>query len=169
MHAMTATETLAAIETLKTKALKETLAELTGKPVRSNNRPYLLRALTKALEPKVAEEAAQARAAAAQARAVQRRRREPSQAEEAAPAKRTRRRHREPGQRDPRLPAPGTVLTREYQGKTIRVTVLEDGFRYAGKTYRSLSTIAKEATGTIWNGLLFFRLIPHRKREAAAA
>src|SRR5690606_18864929 len=103
---MTATETLATIDTLKTKALKETLAELTGKSVRSNNRPYLLRQLTKALEQKAAEEAAQARAAAAQARAVQRRRRhrDADQPEEAAPAKRTRRRHREPGQRDPRLP-----------------------------------------------------------------
>jgi hypothetical protein len=168
---MTATETLATIQTLKTKALKDKLAELTGKQVRSNNRPYLLRQLTKALEAKAAEEAAQARAAAAQAKARQRRRqnREPGQAEEAAPAKKTRHRHREPGQRDPRLPAPGTVLTREYKGKTIRVTVLEDGFRYAGKTYRSLSTVAKEATGTIWNGLLFFGLTPYPKRKAAAA
>lgn len=166
---MTATETLATIQTLKTKALKDKLAELTGKQVRSNNRLYLLRQLTKALEAKAAEEAAQARTAAAQAKAMQRRRREPGQAEEAAPAKKTRRRHREPGQRDPRLPAPGTVLTREYKGKTIRVTVLEDGFRYAGKTYRSLSTVAKEATGTIWNGLLFFGLTPYPKRKAAAA
>ena len=50
--------------------------------------------------------------------------------------------------RDPRLPAPGTVLTREYKGKTIRVTVKEDGFRSGGKDYRSLSGIARELTGT---------------------
>ena len=49
--------------------------------------------------------------------------------------------------RDPRLPAPGTVLTREYKGKTIRVTVRADGFRCGGKDYHSLSGIAREMTG----------------------
>lgn len=50
-------------------------------------------------------------------------------------------------ERDPRLPAPGTVLTRKYKDREIRVTVLEDGFRWDGKEYRSLSALAKAATG----------------------
>ena len=60
--------------------------------------------------------------------------------------------------RDPRLPAPGTVLTRRYNGVEYRVTVLDAGFEYAGRTYRSLSAVAREITGTAWNGYGFFAL-----------
>ena len=66
-------------------------------------------------------------------------------------------------ERDPRIPPIGTVLEREIDGKVVRAKVLDDGFLHKGKTYRSLSAIAKEATGTIWNGLLFFRLIKRPK------
>ncbi len=52
----------------------------------------------------------------------------------------------------------GTQIVREYQGVEYRVTVLEDGFEYAGKPYRSLSAIARAITGTRWNGLVFFGL-----------
>lgn len=58
--------------------------------------------------------------------------------------------------RDPRIPAPGTVLTRVHGKTEHRVTVLDDGFEYKGKPYRSLSKIAREITGTSWNGFLFF-------------
>lgn len=57
------------------------------------------------------------------------------------------------------------MLEREHDGKTIRVKVLDGGFEFHGKTYRSLSAIAREATGTSWNGLLFFHVIPYAKRE----
>jgi hypothetical protein len=59
-------------------------------------------------------------------------------------------------QRDERLPEPGTVLVREFQGTSHEVTVLERGFLYQGKTYRSLSRIARAITGTAWNGYRFF-------------
>ncbi len=58
--------------------------------------------------------------------------------------------------RDARLPPPKTVLTRKHDKKSYSVTVLEDGFSYRNKTYGSLSTIAKEITGTVWNGFTFF-------------
>ena len=61
--------------------------------------------------------------------------------------------------RDPRLPAVGTVLHRSYQGRLIMVTVLEQGFLYNDQTYASLSAIAYRATGTRWNGFLFFGLM----------
>jgi len=61
--------------------------------------------------------------------------------------------------RDSRLPPPGTLVQREYQGKTIAVTVLENGFLYNGRTYSSLSAIAHEVTGTRWNGFVFFHLL----------
>ena len=59
---------------------------------------------------------------------------------------------------DPRLPPPGTYLEREYNGRRVIVKVLVDGFEFDGEIYRSLSAIAHEATGTKWNGFLFFNL-----------
>jgi hypothetical protein len=50
----------------------------------------------------------------------------------------------------------GTKLLREYQGQKHEVIVLEKGFKYRNKEFRSLSGIAKEITGTKWNGKLFF-------------
>jgi hypothetical protein len=43
-------------------------------------------------------------------------------------------------------------LVREWKGKLERVTVLEKGFAWNGKSYSSLSQIAKAMTGTAWNG-----------------
>lgn len=57
---------------------------------------------------------------------------------------------------DPRLPAAGEEIAREYKGRNIVVRVLQEGFEYEGKIYRSLSAIAREVTGTKWNGFLFF-------------
>lgn len=55
-------------------------------------------------------------------------------------------------------PAVGTKLIREYQGVEHHVTVTRNGFEYQGRTYRSLSHIAREITGTRWSGPLFFGL-----------
>jgi Protein of unknown function (DUF2924) len=42
---------------------------------------------------------------------------------------------------------PGTILVREWDGKSQRVTVLEDDFAWNGTTYRSLTEIAFAMTG----------------------
>ena len=60
--------------------------------------------------------------------------------------------------RDRRLPLPGTIITKNYKGTDIRVKILEKGFEYNGKVYRSLTSIAKEVTGSHWNGYLFLNL-----------
>ena len=60
--------------------------------------------------------------------------------------------------RDRRLPLPGTIITKNYKGTEIRVKILEKGFEYNGKVYRSLTSIAKEVTGSHWNGYLFLNL-----------
>jgi hypothetical protein len=52
----------------------------------------------------------------------------------------------------------GTRLIREWQGKTHEVTILEKGYQWQGKPYRSLSRIAEEITGTRWSGPRFFGL-----------
>ena len=57
---------------------------------------------------------------------------------------------------DPRLPAPGGFVERRYKGRALVVKVREEGFEYEGKLYKSLSAIAREVTGTKWNGFLFF-------------
>ena len=49
--------------------------------------------------------------------------------------------------RDPRLPAAGAILTRNYKGREIRVTVLESAFRHEGKEFRSLTALALAITG----------------------
>ena len=53
---------------------------------------------------------------------------------------------------------PGTVLKREYKGRTVRVTVLADGFEHEGERYKSLTAVAKVITGKHWNGFHFFNL-----------
>ena len=64
--------------------------------------------------------------------------------------------------RDERLPVPGTLIEREYKGRVVSVRVLDKGFEYEGRTYRSLSAVAREVTGTNWNGMLFFGLAKKR-------
>jgi hypothetical protein len=58
----------------------------------------------------------------------------------------------------PRTIKPGTRLIREWQGVTHEVIVLETGVQYQGKTWASLSAVAREITGTRWSGPLFFGL-----------
>ena len=53
---------------------------------------------------------------------------------------------------------PGTSVVREYQGVRHIVTISEGGFVWQGKTYDSLSAIAREITGSRWNGPRFFGL-----------
>ena len=60
--------------------------------------------------------------------------------------------------RDDRLPPPGTLLTRQYKGRTIAVRVLDEAFEYDGQAYTSLSAVAKAITGSHLNGYQFFQL-----------
>ena len=68
----------------------------------------------------------------------------------------------------PRRFKPGTRLLRSWQGRTYTVTVADPGFLFAGRTYRSLSVIAQEITGTPWSGPAFFGLIKRRARMGGA-
>src|SRR5206468_3589541 len=67
--------------------------------------------------------------------------------------------------RDPRLPSLGSVITRQYKGQEIRVTVTETGFEWEGRSYRSLSAVARDVCGQRWNGFLFFGLTRRNGRE----
>lgn len=63
-----------------------------------------------------------------------------------------------PKERDGRLPAVGTVITKTYHGQTIEVKVLENGFEYQGKTYKSISRVAMEIVKRPISGYVFFGL-----------
>lgn len=59
------------------------------------------------------------------------------------------------------IPAPprlGSRLMREWNGRMHVVDVVADGYRLDGKTYRSLSAVAKRITGAHWSGPRFFGL-----------
>ena len=74
--------------------------------------------------------------------------------------------NRPPAMRDGVDLRPGAILAREWRGKLERVTILEDGYAWNGKSYGSLSVIAKAITGTNWNGHRFFGLRSGRKSPA---
>jgi Protein of unknown function (DUF2924) len=53
-------------------------------------------------------------------------------------------------------PQTGTRLLRVWRGETHEVIATGNGYLYRGKSYSSLSRIAREITGTQWSGPLFF-------------
>ncbi len=53
-------------------------------------------------------------------------------------------------------PKIGTRYVREHRGKLHEVTVLETGYEYEGRVYRSLTEVARVITGTKWSGPVFF-------------
>jgi len=63
------------------------------------------------------------------------------------------------GNRNPRPPMkPGTRILRHWKGAVHEVDVMENGYRYGGNEYRSLSEIARKIAGTRWSGPAFFGL-----------
>jgi hypothetical protein len=64
----------------------------------------------------------------------------------------------------PLRPIAGTKLIREWQGVEHCVTVRADDFEYLGRPYKSLSSVAREITGTKWNGWVFFGLKNNQSR-----
>ena len=60
--------------------------------------------------------------------------------------------------RTPNRPILGTRLVRTWRGDRHEVTVVQGGYEYQGRRYRSLSAIAQAITGTHWNGRAFFGL-----------
>lgn len=64
---------------------------------------------------------------------------------------------------------PGTILLREWQGRSHHVTVLDEGVLYQKRRYRSLSEVARGITGARWSGPLFFGLKRRNEEKADAA
>ena len=67
--------------------------------------------------------------------------------------------------RTPKTPYPdkqrlkaGCQLIRQHEGTDHRVTVIDVGYQWNGRIFKSLSAVAKAITGTNWNGHRFFGL-----------
>src|ERR1700693_2253881 len=144
----------------KVAALQKRYRELFGEDSRSSNKQFLFRRIAWRLQAKVEgdlSERARRRALEIADDADLRILAPEGFFAESAPHA-TRSLERAGAGRDRRLPAPGTLLSRQFENRRIVVKVLENGFEYQSQQYRSLSAIAREITGTRWNGLLFFGL-----------
>ncbi len=64
--------------------------------------------------------------------------------------------------RDNRLPVPGSIISRTWRGRELRVVVHADSFEFEGRRFASLSELTREITGSHWSGPLFWGL---RKRK----
>ena len=61
----------------------------------------------------------------------------------------------------------GIKLIRTWRGEAHQVMVTEDGFLWQDRTFKSLSIIAREITGTRWSGPVFFGLKKSKPRQAS--
>ena len=131
---------------LSVPELRRRYTALTGRSTKTDNRPWLVRVLAEHMTEGQRVEGRNARRALA--RALQ-----------SALAPRT----KPDVVNDPRIPPIGSVLKRRHGDRLIEVKVTRKGFRFQGRLYRSLSAVAREATGSHWNGLLWFGLTPRSR------
>ncbi len=129
--------------------LREKYAEVFGEPTRSRHKRFLQKRITWGLQAR--EEGGLSERAKRRAAELAR----DTDLRLLAPRTEV---HEFKPKRDRRLPMPGTVITRVYKGEEIAVTVLDEGFEFRGDVYKSLSAVAKAATGSHWNGFHFFKL-----------
>ena len=151
---------LAALEQMSVGQLQQRYAEIFGETVRSRHKQYLIRRIAWRLQANaeggLSERAlrrAEELADVADVRVTPPR--GGISANPAAPAT-----HANAPSRpsDPRLPPVGAAITRKYKGRTLIVTVLAEGFEYAGERYPSLTAVAKAITGSHMNGFRFFQI-----------
>jgi hypothetical protein len=150
---------IALLDEMTVTDLKRRYAEVFGEESRSGNKDFLRKRLAwrfQALAEGDLSERARQRAEELANDADLRVR--PPRAPVAPPAPERTTTRRLPVHNSRRL-MPGTILSRPYKGRTVTVTVVNDGFECAGESYRSLSAVAKAVTGAHWNGNHFFGLV----------
>ena len=155
---------VAQLRRMKVSELRARYEEVFGEPTRSGHREFLIRKIAwrlQAMEEGGLTERARRRAGEL-ANDLDIRTRPPAMVLGACPTGRTRS-YGVNGE-DARLPTPGTVISRDYKGRSYHVKVLARGFEYESRSYRSLSAIAKEITGSHWNGFVFFGLSRKERR-----
>ena len=151
---------VAALRQLTAAQLRDRYAELFGEPPRSGHKEHLVRRIAWRMQAQREgdlSERARRRAAALARDGDLRLTAPPASARpqrKAAPTA-------DHPARDWRLPMPGTLLVRRYQGQTLQVKVLQQGFEYEGEHFGSLTALTEKITGCHWNGFQFFGL--HRR------
>ena len=137
---------------LPVTGLQERYASVAGRATRSRNREWLMEQITREITRQSLARGLGPAGRRALARAVRR----------ALAPTRPRLIGREV-QHDPRIPPVGSILRRRHGDRVIEVKVTRTGFTWEGRSYRSLSRIACEATGQKWNGVLWFHLRPRQR------
>lgn len=161
------TKTLNELNRMTVTQLRERYAEVFGERSKSFNRQHLLKRVVwriQALQEGDLSERARARAREI-ANDADLRIRAPALRVHSLPIGQTVEAAFQPSV-DNRLPVPGTLLRREYKGKTLLVRVLPQGFEYQGEVFRSLSAVARKITGAHWNGFHFFGLTQQEKETS---
>ena len=149
-----------AIEQLSVAQLLEKYQTLFGKPATSRHHRHLMRQIARGLQ--IAAEGGLTEKASRRAASLL----DLTDLSVAAATKRnTKKRNTKRGSVATRRLLPGTVLVREYQGRTLKVNVLEEGFEYEGQTFGSLTSLTRAITGTHWNGYHFFGLTRKEKKK----
>lgn len=152
-HIDTLTAKLAEVSRMKTRQLRETYLELFGVPTRSRNSTYLRNEIARKLQEQAEgglTDRAEIRIGELGDQLPERWRRKLTKKEASFVEDVT--------ARDPRLPKPGETLERAYRGKVHQVIVRFVDFEYEGKSYKTLSSVARAITGSNWNGFEFFKL-----------
>ncbi len=150
------------LERMTVGELKEKYLDVFGEETRSNNKPFLKKRIAwriQALAGGDLSERARKRAKEL-ARDADLRMRAPRDPVKPGSAEARARsvKSRLSSAHDPRVPLPGVLLHREYKGRDIVVRVLDEGFEFEDRRYKSLTAIAREVTGGKWNGFVFFGL-----------
>jgi hypothetical protein len=148
---------------LRMQELRARYREVFGEDSRTAHKPHLVRQIAWRLQVQAQGDLSERarRRALEIANDADLKKQVPAHWEAAGAAAQSARRVRRAG----RIPAAGTLLRRVYRDRTVEVRILADGFEYEGRRYASLSAVARAATGTRWNGLLFFGLTERAKRR----
>ena len=151
-----ATSQISKLQKMDLKGLRTEYEKVFGKPTKSRNRNQLFAQIARKLQdgdsgtgkktsiPKPTVTVKFTPKRKPQKKSGKTKKAEPSTADK--PKKRT---TMPIGGRDARLPKVGTTIERTYKGQKLLVRVLEKGFEFEGKDYRSLSALAKHITGQI--------------------
>ena len=155
-----------ALQGMTVARLLERWREVLGEPARSRNKPYLYRRIAWEIQAKAygrlsarAHDRIRELAPDHFPRAILPRDFRPPTDVSAARVAETR------PVRDPKLPSVGTILTRQYHGREIRVVALQEGFEWDGRRFGSLSEVARAVTGQHWSGPFFFGLRTRTRRK----
>jgi hypothetical protein len=153
---------LAALERMTSTQLRVKYAEVFGEESRSGHKEWLVKRIAWRIQANVEGDLSERakRRAAELANDADLRLKAPATLKLVAEPQPVRKQISKPAQQsaDKRLPPPGTVITRDYKERKIKVTVRAKGLEYQGELYNSLSAVAKAVTGTHTNGFLFFKI-----------